>query len=286
MTGDMTLPIPRRGFIDVAGGQVHYREAGAGGPVPLVLFHPSPGSGKMLTPLLREMARTRRTLALDTRGNGDSTPLALPDPAIADFAAAALEALAALGIGHFDLFGTHTGASIAMEAAIQAPGRVRRLIIDSMGLWDARKQADYIAHNSPEIAPDLMGSQFLWAFNYCRDQYLFWPWYERTREARRDNGLPAPEVLHDFVVEVLKALPSYHLSYRAAARHPKRDRLPLIRVPTLATSHPGDSLIRYLDEVAALIPGAGKAIAADPETPEGAAIAAPCYSAFLDLAAG
>ncbi len=278
----MTLPVPRRGFVDVPGGQVHYREAGEGAALPLVLLHPSPGSGKMLTPLLREMARTRRTLALDTRGNGDSTALDLPDPGIEDFAAATLEALDALGIARFDLYGSHTGASIAMETAILAPGRVRRLILDSMGLWSPEQRESHLARNSPQVAPDLIGSQFNWAFHYCRDQYLFWPWYERTAAARRATGLPEPEVLHDFVVEVLKALGTYHLSYRAAARHPKRERLKLITVPTLATSAPTDMLMQYLDDVAALVPGARRVVGADPETDAGAAIAAPIYAAFLD----
>lgn len=272
----------RRGFVDVLGGQVHYREAGTGGARPLVLLHPSPGSGKMLVPLLLAMSATRRTLALDTRGNGDSTALDLADPGIEDFASATLEALDGLGIGEFDLFGSHTGASIAMETAIQAPGRVHRLILDSMGLWSPERREAYLAKNSPQVAPDLMGGQFNWAFHYCRDQYLFWPWYERTAEARREIGLPAPEVLHDFVVEVLKALGTYHLSYRAAARHPKRLRLPLIAVPTLVTSSPTDRLIQFMDEVAALVPGAELCVVADPETPDGAAIAAPIYAAFLD----
>jgi pimeloyl-ACP methyl ester carboxylesterase len=271
----------RRGFVDVPGGQVHYREAGGGDALPLVLLHPSPGSGKMLAPLLAAMGATRRTLALDTRGNGDSTALAIAEPEIADFAAATLEALDALGIGEFDVFGSHTGASIATETAILAPLRVRHLIIESMGLWNADRRAEYLAKNSPQVEPDAMGAQFNWAWNYCRDQYLFWPWYERTAEARREIGLPEPQFLHDLVLEVLKALPTYHMSYRAAARYPKRERLPLVRVPTLASSCPTDKLIQYLDEVVRLVPGAQRAVVADPETVAGAAVAAAAYEEFL-----
>ena len=236
----------------------------------------------MLTPLLLQMARTRHTVALDTRGNGDSSPLGLDDPAISDFAAATLEALDAMGIGRFDLFGSHTGASIAMEVSIQAPHRVGRLILDSMGLWSPQRREDYLARNSPQVAPDLIGSQFNWAFHYCRDQYLFWPWYERTADARRANGLPAPQVLHEFVVEVLKALGTYHHSYRAAARHPKRERLPLITVPTLVSSYPTDMLMQFLDDMAALVPGAQRAVVEDPQTEAGALVAAEVYAAFLD----
>ena len=272
---------PRRGFVDVSGGQVHFREAGRGDALPLILLHPSPGSGKMLCPLLLEMAKTRRTIALDARGNGDSTPLSVSDPEIADFAIATLEALDALGVREFDLFGSHTGASIATESAILAPNRVRHLIIESMGLWDADRRTEYLAKNSPTIAPDLIGTQFNWAWHYCRDQYLFWPWYERTAAARRTIGLPPPEVLHDLVVEVLKALGTYHMSYRAAARYPKRERLPLISVPTMVSSCATDLLIQYLDEVARLVPHAQRAVVEDPETAGGAAVAAKIYAQFL-----
>lgn len=273
--------IIRRGFADVPDGQVHFREAGQGDALPLVLLHPSPGSGKMLCALLLEMAKTRRTIALDTRGNGDSTPLPISDPEIGDFAIATLEALDAMGIGEFDLFGSHTGASIATETAILAPDRVRCLIIESMGLWNADRQTEYLAKNSPTVAPDLMGTQFNWAWHYCRDQYLFWPWYERTAAARRTIGLPPPEVLHDLVVEVLKALGTYHMSYRAAARYPKRERLPLISVPTMVSSCATDMLIQYLDEVARLVPHAQRAVVEDPETSDGAAVAAKIYTHFL-----
>ncbi len=271
----------RRGFVDVPGGQVHYREAGGGDALPLVLLHPSPGSGKMLAPLLVAMAATRRTIALDTRGNGDSTALPIAEPEIADFARATLEALDALGIHEFDVFGSHTGASIATETAILAPLRVRHLIIESMGLWNADRRTEYLAKNSPQVEPDVMGAQFNWAWNYCRDQYLFWPWYERTAEARREIGLPPPQFLHDLVVEVLKALPTYHMSYRAAARYPKRERLPLVRVPTLVTSCPTDRLNQYVEEIMRLVPGARQAMIEDPETVEGATVSAFVYEKFL-----
>ena len=64
-----------------------------------------------------------------------------------------------------------------------------------MGLWDASRQSVHLEKNAPDMAPDLSGAQFHWAWNYVRDQHLFWPWYERTAEARlgiaRDNAFPA-----------------------------------------------------------------------------------------------
>jgi hypothetical protein len=40
-------------------------------------------------------------------------------------------------------------------------------------------------------------------------------------------------------------------------------------------------LIRYLDELAQLVPNAQRAVVEDPETPDGAIVAAAAYSRFL-----
>lgn len=272
---------PRRRFVDVADGQVHFWDAGPRSGRALVMLHASPGSARMLRPLMRILATQRRVIALDTRGNGDSSPLATAMPEIADFARATLAAIDALGLDRFDLYGTHTGASIATETALLAPQRIAHLILESMGLWDASRQTEHLAKNAPDIAPDLTGGQFHWAWNYVRDQHLFWPWYERTAEARLARGLPDAEALHDEVLEVLKALTTYHRSYRAAARYPKRERLALLRVNTLVASAESDSLHRYLDEMHGLVAGSRRVLMKELESPAGLTEAGRVYGAFL-----
>ncbi|MBL8702729.1 MAG: alpha/beta fold hydrolase [Alphaproteobacteria bacterium] len=272
---------PRRRFVDVADGQVHYWEAGRADGRPLLMLHASPGSARMLRPLMRALAPQRRVIALDTRGNGDSSALAAPAPEIPDFARATLDAATALGLDRFDLYGTHTGASIATEAALIAPERISHLILESMGLWDASRQAVHLERNAPDVAPDLIGTQFHWAWNYVRDQHLFWPWYERTAEARLARGLPEAAALHDEVVEVLKALTTYHRSYKAAARYPKRERLARLAVPTLVASAESDALHRYLDEMHALVKSSRRVLLRELETPAGLAEASRAYGAFL-----
>ncbi len=245
------------------------------------MLHASPGSARMLLPLVRAFAGRRRLIAPDTRGNGDSSPLAAQVPEIADFARATLDFADAMRLDSFDVFGTHTGASIAAETAILAPDRVGHLVIESMGLWDAARQAEHLARNAPEVAPDLIGSQFNWAWHYYRDQHLFWPWYDRSAAARLAGGLPDPGALHEGVVEILKALATYHRSYRAAARYPKRERLARVTVPTLVASARSDALHRYLDEMHSLVRGSSRIMFEELETPEGLALAAQAYEAFL-----
>lgn len=275
----------RRGFADIPGGQVHYREAGHGAGPPLVLIHASPGSSLMLAPLLAAFGNTRRAIAPDTAGNGDSAVELDEAPGIGVFAAHHLAALDALGIGRFDLYGTHTGASIAAEIAIVAPHRVRRLILDGVGLYTPEQQAEMLARYAPEMRPDQQAQYLMWAWHFVRDTYVFWPWYRTDAAHRRPLGLPTAEALHEKLVEVLKALPTYHKSYRAAFAHDKRARLPLLRVPTLAACARTDMLAPMFEEFAALLPQAERALTPGIATPEALAETVALFSRFLDAPA-
>ena len=278
----MAMDSIRRGFADVPGGQVHYREVGRGLGRPLVLIHASPGSSLMLAPLIAALGRDRHVIATDTAGNGDSA-VSLPEaPGIESFAAYHLAAIESLGIERFDLYGTHTGASIAAEIAIAAPQRVRRLILDGVGMYTADEQAEMLARYAPAMRPDLQAQYLMWAWHFVRDTYVFWPWYHTDAAHRRPIGLPSAEALHEKLVEVLKALPSYHKSYRAAISNDKRARFPLLRVPTLAACARTDMLARMFDEFAALIPHAERALTPGFATPDALAETVAIFSRFLD----
>jgi pimeloyl-ACP methyl ester carboxylesterase len=248
----------RRGFVDVAEGQVHFREAGqrVPGQPSLVLIHASPASALTLEPLLRAFGRHRHVIAPDTLGNGDSSAPTAEVVNVPYLADAHHRALDALGITHFDLYGTHTGASLASELAIGHPDRVRSLILDGVGLYGEEEQAEMLAHYVPDVRIDQNGSQLHLIWSFVRDAYLFWPWYRKDSAHRRPTGLPEAHALHDKLVEVLKAARTFHLPYRAALGHDKRARLPLVRVPTLLTCAADDMLYEYLDALRLLMPQA------------------------------
>lgn len=284
---DVANPAIRRGFADIAEGQVHYREAGRGlsAAPPLVMLHASPGSAKMLEPLMRPLAARRHVLALDTLGNGDSAAPQGDAPPITYFADAHLRALDSLGIGRFDLYGSHTGANIACEIAIAQPRRVRRLILDGVSLYSAEVQADMLANYAPGVSIDLNGSQFNWIWHFVRDVYLFWPWYRRDAAHRRALGLPSADELHDKVVEVLKAARTYHIPYRAAIGYDKESRLPLVQVPTLLACASSDMFIEYFERVQRLLPAATHVVTKGMGSAEALLDTVRSFEAFLDAAA-
>jgi pimeloyl-ACP methyl ester carboxylesterase len=274
-----------RGFAEIAEGQVHYREAGRGlGGTPLVMLHASPGSAKMLEPLIGALGGARRVIATDTLGNGDSAPPDGDAPGIGYFADAHLRALDALGLDRFDLYGSHTGANIACEIAIAHPGRVRRLILDGISLYTPTERADMLANYAPGVTLDQNGTQFHWIWHFVRDVYLYWPWYRREAANRRALGLPSARELHEKTVEVLKAATTYHIPYRAAIAYDKEPRLPLVAVPTLLACARTDMFMAYFERVQALMPRAQPLVTPGTGTPQALAETAALFAAFLDEA--
>jgi len=269
----------RRGFVEIAEGQVHYREAGwqHTAKPPLVMFHASPASALTLEPLLRVLGRSRRVIAADTLGNGDSAAPASDRVDLAYFAGAHMRALDALGIAACDLYGTHTGANIAIEVAIARPAQVGAMILDGVSLYGDDEQADLVANYVPQVSIDAQGSQFNRLWHFVRDAYLFWPWYRQDAAHRRKGGLPDAQALHDKAVEVFKGARTFHLAYRASLAYRKKERLPLVRVPTLIACARGDMLFEYFEQVRALLPTAQFA-----ETDGTATETTRLFQAFLD----
>lgn len=251
----------RRAFADTSIGQVHYRCVGSGAP--LLLCHASPGSSKQLESLMARLGTTRRVIAPDTPGNGDSSRLATLNPGAGDYASAMLEFLDATGIDRCDAYGSHTGTAIIGELAILAPDRIGRLVLDGMAAFTDLQRDEYLERYALPFDADLEGAYLLRAFMFCRDQYLFFPWYARDREHRRDRGLPSPDELHEWVLEVLKAKDSYHLAYRAAFSYAAEQRARLIRQPVLALTAEDDPLRQGTEAAVAGMPN-GRYLALPP----------------------
>ncbi len=270
----------RRGFVDIEDGQVHFRTAGEGEP-PLVMFHRSPSSSLSLEPLIARIAKTRRVVAPDTLGNGHSSPPAAANPDLLYFAGAHLRALNALGIERFDAYGAHTGSKIALELALAHPERVRKVIFDGISLRAPEAAAELLS-GIEEVDVDHDGSQLMRAWHMVRDAYLFFPWWKHTADACRDLGLPDPVSLHGEVVDLLASICTYHLAYRAALVHSNEERLPLLTVPALVACAESDQLFPVIDEAAALVPGARKAVLPSRKEAKGLDEAVRVFAEFLD----
>ena len=231
-----------RQFVALREGQLHLRRleapaSYAGPPAPTVLLlHASPSSSWFMQGLMIELRKAgcnATLIAPDTLGNGDSAPPGIDRPDIAYFADSMRRMIDELALDCVDLYGSHTGARIACEFAAAYPDRVRRVVLDGIIEYEDEMRSAIIENYAPRIEPDEFGRQFVWAFNFVRDQALHFPWFMRDPDHRLDEPVPPPAVLHRAALDVLKALDTYADPYIAAFEYRAYERLPHIAAPAL-----------------------------------------------------
>ncbi len=272
-----------RAFVRLGEGLVHYRSCGSDqGRAPLYMIHASPASAEPLVGLMGVLGQTRRCIAPDTLGNGDSAAPALDSPDMDYYADSVARILDKLKLDKVDVYGSHTGAHIACELAIRHPSRVRKIVFDGIGMFSAEDRVDFLANYAPRMQADEFGRQFTWAWHFIRDQMLHFPYFRRTPAFRRDQPMASPEVLHRIVVDVLKSLTTYHKGYHAAFRHKDAERIPLIGCPVFCIASTDDPLQEGVDRAHALVKTGAKAIVPSERTPEGLNKKGAAVVAFLD----
>lgn len=221
-------------YASIAAGQVHLRHvAGPADAMPLVMLHASPTSSRSLEPLMEAMGKPCALYAFDTPGNGQSCAPTIAQPSIADYAMMLDEACNVLGLETVAIYGTHTGAHIAIEWALAKQERVAGIILDSVALIPDAERAEYLDRYAPHKAPDDMGGQFHWAWGYMRDQMIFFPHYAKDAEHMRPGGSFDAQLLHELTLDVLNNLETYHQPYEAVFQHEAKAALTRLDLPAL-----------------------------------------------------
>ena len=196
---------------------IGYRRFGDGPPI--VLLHASPRSSAALLPLGLRLAERFTVFALDSPGFGWSDPLPLTRPDAQDYAAALIEAFGALGLGRVPIYGSHTGAAIAVAAAAAYPKRVACLALDGYAIFSPEEQAEFLASYLAPITPHWDGTHLAWLWSRVKDQFTVFPWYWRAQQARLPRPLVPLHLLQAVVLDFLAAGDNY--------RHALRRGLPL-----------------------------------------------------------
>jgi 3-oxoadipate enol-lactonase len=218
------------------GRAIGYEEAGNGG-TPIVFLHGVGSDKSVWRPQLDHFGGTRRAVAFDYPGYGDSDPA--PDGASRDdYASAILSAMDGLGIERGHVCGLSLGGVVAIAMHHVAPRRCASLILaDSFAV---HPEGGAIYERSIAASGDLRA----------------------MAEARVDVLLaePAdPAVRKDVVETMAKIDPAaYRIGAEAVWLADQRDRAARMDVPTLVLCGGEDKVTppSLSDELTGLIPGA------------------------------
>lgn len=160
------MPEPVRGYVDHARGQLHYRLWGdIATPECWVLLHHSASDSRSMLALGDRIARDNTVLAFDTPGFGMSDPL---ERFTVESAASAIgQGLASVGIARWNLFGHHSGASIALSLAAANPDRVNVVVLSGL-LLPGPDDRERMATPLTPLSVDLDGSHLTSAWERVR----------------------------------------------------------------------------------------------------------------------
>ncbi len=226
---------------------IHYRAAGDGPP--LIMLHASPLSSKSLVPLAEALAPHATVLALDTPGYGQSDPL--PESPEGQGLGAYVEAVEgfrrAMGYARVGVYGTATGAQIAIEYARAYPDRCSFLIADNAAHFSDADREAITEGYFPDLSVDDLGGHLTRTWALARDQLLFFPWQDPT--ARLPNAGLDASFTDAFARQILDAGPSYALAYREAFFNEKAERLLAVTVPTTVMRWAGSIIKPYTDKL-------------------------------------
>jgi len=203
----------KRSFVETKLGQVHVVEAGEGPGAPLVLLHQTPRSVDEFAEVQPLLARTRRTLAVDTPGYGCSDPVP-GQPSVEQYAEAVIAALDARAIERAILVGHHTGAIIAVEMAAAFPRRVERVVLSGPVYTDAAGRA--------ELLPFFKQWRTHADGSHLKDKW-----------DRMYGWLPNPPLTQRITLDIFRAGETSEQGHFAVAAYRMEERLPLVRCPAL-----------------------------------------------------
>ncbi len=264
---------------------LHVRLAGtdwAGRRTPVVVLPAAPGSSTILDPLIDRLAMTRPVIGIDYPGHGRTPPLDIAEPTLEDYVEVLGAALGQLDGGPFDVYGTHSGASLAAELGHRFPSVVRRLVLDGTPLLPSELVDELLEENFVSLDPDRHGSHLARAWGYVVDRSLWWPWYRQDGEHALPGDRPLAPVLHHLTTDLLRGAATYHLLYAAALRHDVGPVLEALGQPVLVCGRAADPVDRYRPAVAARVPRSRCATVDVAAGEDGLAAVARTAAAFFD----
>ena len=225
---------------------IHYRTAGEG--YPLVMLHASPMSSAALNPFIQVAKDYATVIAPDTPGYGYSDPLTQATGDLHAYVVALHMFTQRLGLERFALYGTATGAQIAIEYSKTYPERISYLILDNLAHFTDEQRDGIVAGYFPDLTPDETGSHLIKAWSMARDQGVFFPWHQRTVATRLPTSAINTDFVHMMALAYLQAGEDYDLAYRAAFANEKRERVQALTAPTFILRWQGSILKPYTDQ--------------------------------------
>ena len=238
-----------QGHVFVAKKKVHFKVLGSG-PA-LVLLHPSPHSSEMMLPLAKELASKYTVFCMDTPGYGASDTLAIAPKDLLPYTKRMRSAFTTLGLTSPSLYGSATGAQLAIRYALENPNEVQHVFLDNSAHFDDQLRADILKYYFPDLSPQLDGQHLPRLWEIVSHLFLYFPWCFKSPEYALGREQLPPSVLHTIAMDFLKAGANYDWAYKAAFEHERAAYVQRLKVPTTIFRWNNSIITKYVDDLLA-----------------------------------
>lgn len=239
----------KRAYAELPDGtQTHYRCRGDG--FPLIMLHASPLSSAWMEPTMAALPEGVYAVAPDTPGYGASDPLAEPGEDLSGYVTWLKQFIAALGFERAGVYGSSTGAQIAIEFARAWPEAAQFLVLDNAAHFTDDEREYILARYFPDLSPREDGAHLQKAWEMVSATWQWFPWFEQDEEHRFAPAGAVPlETRQAMLVDQLRAGADYSRAYRRAFLNEDAKRLFGVSAPTRIIRWRGGMLRKYADRL-------------------------------------
>ncbi len=202
-----------------------------------------------MIPLMQRLAPSSLVIAPDTPGYGESDglPIGFGDATLRPYVDTLRHLVDALGVDSFAVYGSATGAQIAIELAKAMPDRISGVVLDNAAHFSDADRAAIMDGYFPDVNSYADGSHLARVWQLAHDSTLFFAWHHHTEDNRLSHE-PGPVAAMDATFGgYLNAGPGYDRAYRAAFANERAERVQAIGIPVRIIRWPGSLLARYTD---------------------------------------
>lgn len=236
-------------YCTIKGQQLHFLKAGKGAPI--VLFHPSPSSSKSMIPFIKELAQHFQVIAIDTPGYGASDLMPHNPKSLKAYCKYLQPFFKKMGLTKFAIYGSATGAQLAIRYGLEFPKQVSHLYLDNAAHFSNELRDKIVASYFPDISPKYDGSHLMTIWTMVHDLFVFFPWCFSEEKYRVKKTIPPAAILHQIALEYMLAGENYDLAYRAAFYHEKAEYVQQL-TPSTSIFHWEGSIVKpYIDDLVA-----------------------------------
>ena len=239
----------QKNHIQLFGRPFFYRETGEG-PL-LLLLHPSPSHSGSMEPLMQLLGTHFRVIAPDTPGYGQSASLDPAPETIEGYLPFIEQLVAHLQAARILLYGTATGAQLAIAYALAHPEKIGHLFLDNVAHFEEDVRNQLLQQYFISLEPENDGSHLTRLRQMVEQSCLFFPWFSTDANDRIADSLPPAAVIQQLVEEYLIAGADYARAYRAAILHERAEKVQQLKVPTVIFRWQGSPILRYMDQLLA-----------------------------------